>query len=159
MCYHYSMDDTAQQPMVQQPVDQTQQSAVPQPVTQQTQSVSVPAGKETAPATVTPPKEQWVVENAPQAEVPQELKDVGVEAPKEEKIELHPDVANAGVVPTGTAAPIPEESTIKLPMTEEQATKILAKHGKVKLSVAWFAMLVLRQIKVLQFNKTKEKKK
>lgn len=149
-----------------QPVAQpVQQSAQP---TDQTapvapQSVATPAGKESAPASnvadavvIPKPEEQWIQETAPEAKVAQELQDAGVEPVKPEAVKLSPEVAQAGVVPTGPTIPIPTEPTLKLPIPEEKAQKVLL-HKKVRDSLTWLAMLVIRQIKFMQLSRKEAK--
>lgn len=140
-----------QQPVAQPPdtvqAPQTQPQVTPQPV-------SVPSGKEGVAMPVVMPQEKWVEETAPVAKIEQELQEAGVEASQNEVMTVSPEVAESGVTPTGTAAPVPEEPTLKLPMTEEKAKGILKMHKKVKDSVTWLAMLVVRQ---MQMFRVKEK--
>ncbi len=134
-------------------------------------TVAAPVGKETAPTstsnvteanaaavTIEKPAVQVVQETAPEATVSTELQEVGVEPTKGEVLQMPPEVADVGVTPMGTAVPIPVEPTITLPLTAAQATQTLKKHGKWKLSVAWMAMLVIRQLQIVEFHKKKEKK-
>lgn len=132
------------QPVTQQSVQPTQQAPEP--------AVTVPAGKETAPIAIPKPEEQWVQETAPEAKISQELQEAGVETTTPEAVQIGPEVAQAGVVATGAQTPIPTEPTIKLPITQEKAQKTLL-HKKVKDSLTWLAMLVTRQIQLMQFKK------
>lgn len=143
------------------PANQQVQDTVQPAVQAPSQSVPAPAGKEGAPV-VSPvkPAEQLMQETAPKANLSPDLVEAGVEASKGEVLEVSPDVAQAGVKATGAAAPIPIEPTSHFPMTEEEALKRSSGVGKTKLSVAWLAMLILRQMKIVQFNnKKKEEKK
>lgn len=161
------MDTTAQNKVSGD--QQTQQNVNPstssgtnvvQPAVQPpSQSTSVPAGKEGSPVISNLKPEKWMQETAPKADVPPAVAEAGVEASNGEVLEVAPDVAQAGVKATGAATPIPTEPTFHFPMTEEEALKKSSGPGKTKLSAAWLAMLVLRQMKILQFKKNKKEKK
>lgn len=154
------MQDPAQQPVnthVPQPT-----SGVPDAGAASVQSVqqpvSVGAGKETAPVVSTKSTE-FVQETLPPIEMPQEVKEAGVEEVKGETLEVSPDMQQAGVQPVGLAAPFPQEPTLKFPMTEEKAKGILKMHTKVKESVTWLALLVVRQMQMLRLKQKEEEEK
>lgn len=138
------------QPVLEPPI-------VVQPVAQQpqtpTQPVSVPLGKENAGVSIPKPPEQWIQETAPVAEVAPEIKDAGVEPIKGEVMEV-PTTVQAHIQPVGLATPVPTEPTLDFPMTEEKAEGIVKMHKKVKDSIYWLAMLIVRQFKMLRFKQT-----
>lgn len=146
----------------QQTTPQPTQPVEPVSVQQPVQSASA-GTKESGPVlTIEPTQpEKVIAETAPEAHIPQEVAEAGVTAEKAESIAVPQDLQAQGVQPVGVAVPIPEEPNITLPMTEEKARGILKMHKKVKESVTWLAMLVLRQMQVFRFNeekKTKEKR-
>lgn len=110
-----------------------------------------PKGKENVSVAIPKPQE-WIEETAPEAVVTEELEKAGVEATKSEVLEIPTDVNQAGVKPTGTAVPVPKESQLKFPLTEEKAKGILKMHKRVKESITWLAMLVVRQFQMLKFG-------
>ena len=150
------MNDTAQSTQNAQP--QVQQPGVISPVQPSSQQpVSVGVGKESAPISANAPSVEFVKENLPIIELPQEVKEAGVEEVKGETLEISPEMQQAGVQPVGLAAAIPTKPALKFPMTEEKAQGILKMHKKVKESVTWLAMLVVRQMKILRLKQKKEK--
>lgn len=138
------------------PPDQGQTQPVVQSKPQVT--ASAPVGKETVPMSILQPQQEWVAETAPIAKIEEELQEAEVTAPKGEVLQVAPDVAQAGVVPVGTAAPIPTDPSIQFPMTEEKAKGILKMHKKVKESITWLAMLIIRQMKMISFQQKKSAK-
>ena len=114
-------------------------------------------GKESAPIATFKPGE-FVKENIPSVEMPQNVKEAGVQEVNGDKLEVTSDMQQAGVQPVGLATPVPTEPTLKFPMTEEKAKGILKLHKSVKESVTWLAMLVVRQMQMLRQNKKEEKK-
>lgn len=147
------------QPSVQPPLPAQPVIPVPQPVQVPVQPVSTPLGKENAGVSIPKPQEQWIQETAPVAEIAPDIKEAGVEAVKGEVVEMAPSAVAAGVQPVGLATPVPTEPAVEFPMTEEKAKGILKMHKKVKDSIYWLAMLILRQIKLLRFkqeHKTEE---
>ena len=153
------MDTTAQQANPVVPTDQTQPQIPVQPISQQPSQIPVaaPAGKEVIAIPTKAP--EWIQENPPSVDVAPEVLQAGVtETPKEE-IVIPEDVQAAGVVQVGNATPIPEAPTlIHLPMTEEKAQGVLKMHKKVKESVTWLAMLIVKQFQQLQFMQKKKEK-
>lgn len=82
---------------------------------------------------------------------PELHKETGAEAVSEAPT-LTPEDAQAGIVHAKESTPvsvIPQE-TIVLPMTQPQAQQTVKIHKKVKDSLFWFAMLILRQWQVAQ---------
>lgn len=162
------MDTTAQSTNPVVPTDQTQPQipVLPQPVTPGSQDQvqaaqamppSAGAGKEVIAIPVKAP--EWIQENPPPVDVAPEVLEAGVtEGPKEEVV-IPEDVQAAGVMPVGSATPIPETPTlVHLPMTKEKAQGVLKMHKKVKESVTWLAMLIVKQFQQLQFMQNKNKK-
>ena len=159
-CYDYSMDTTAQNQqsssgMAQQgqPVTPMQNGQSVQTVQQPTQSVPVnPVGKETPPIPAQKPQE-WIAETPSEMVLPKEAQEVGAEVTHGEVLQVDPTVASEGVVSTGTATPLPTDPALKFPMTEEKAEGIVKMHKKVKDSIYWLAMLIVRQFKILKSQK------
>lgn len=135
--------DPQVQTLLVQPV-QTAPAQIVQPI--------VPGGKETPPVPVVKPQE-WAQETPAEIVLPKEAQEVGVEVTPSEVIEVAPEVAEQGVAPVGTATPVPTEPTLKFPMTEEKAEGILKMHKKVKDSIYWLAMLIVRQFQILKAQK------
>lgn len=149
------MNDTAQATQNAQP--QVQQRVGISPVQPSPQGVSVGGSKESAPIPTNSPSAELVKENLPIIELSQEVKEAGVKEVKRETLEVSPDMQQAGVQPVGLAAAVPAEPTLKFPITEEKAQGILKMHKKVKESVTWLAMLVVRQIQILRLKQKEEK--
>lgn len=136
--------------------DDSQSQQATQPVqTSQTQheekKEEIPAAPVSAPSKEGGPAapvstEKLVVPSLEKVEVAPELKEIGVEA-KDEVPELTPEDAQAGIVHAKESTPVvvAEEPSIKLPMSQQQAQQIVKLHKKVKDSLFWFAMLILRQ--------------
>lgn len=141
------MDTTAQD---------TAQNDQQQPVA--AQPVSASLGKEIEPIVIQP-KTAWVTETAPEATISQDLQEAGVKTEKSEAIKIPEEVAQAGVTPAGAAAPLPTEPTVSLPMSEEKAKGYLGIHTRVKKSVTWLAMLIMKHLQRLRFQRKKEAKK
>lgn len=123
------------------------------------QPVSTPGNKEHAPVATTTneaPAEVTVshVEQVPK--IPDELKELGVEASPEVKEQEEPKkVEFVPVAPEPTPAPesVKQEPVMQAPMTVEQAM-VTSKSGSVWNSARWLATAILYQLKKLQQNIT-----
>ena len=134
--------------------DATQQSSTDD--TQSQQPVSVPVGRtEGEPTPIKPDIIKWVEASEPhEVELAPELVEAGVQAPQEEKLDLDEEDKNAGVDYASPIIPVnvdPLISRIKLPMTEEEAKKVMA-HPNPSSSLYWLAMTMLRQIAWFKHN-------
>lgn len=107
--------------------------------------VSAPS-RESGPAILTSP-ESLIAPSTPEIQVSPELqKETGAEAVSETP-QLTLEDAKAGIVHAKESTPVSTtpSSTITLPMTQQQAQQTIKLHKKVKDSLFWFAMLVMRQ--------------
>jgi hypothetical protein len=152
------MDDSQQS---QQPTDpayqsQSNQAVSPQP-SDKKEEISVPVSapsKEGGPAISIP--EKFVAPSVPEMEVSPDLqKETGIES-KTETPQLTPEDAKAGIVHAKESVPVSvtPTATIVLPMTQQQSQQTVKLHKKVKDSLFWFAMLVMRQWQIAQKDKT-----
>lgn len=165
--------DQVQQGTVQQDqnnsggLDSGQDLRQTQDVARMTVQSSLP-GKENAPRPLTAeqsdgeqaiaipkPPEHLIEETAPEVKVAPEVAEAGVEPVKTEVMEVSPELKQQGVQPTGAAVPIKEEPTLNLPMTEEEAEKIVKSKKSWKESVVWMATMIIKQIKQFKFNQEK----
>ncbi len=97
-----------------------------------------------------PETQDLVTESVPEIELAPEVKDAGVEVKKDEPVILE-EHEKAGIQPSGAGVPVNIPQDLKAwPLTKSQAMGILAVHKKVKESVAWLAMLILRQFKIAE---------
>lgn len=89
--------------------------------------------------------------------------------PSEPELVIHPELTRVGVeqvseLPTLTAeqeeigirlakeaVPVPQAPTgiVQLPMTEQEAKKVVRLHKKITESILWLARLVLRQVQIM----------
>ena len=155
-----SQQDVTQAVPNQQPAQQVPSQPEDLPAERQEKkeetSTAAPVGapsKEGGPA-VPVTSEKLVVPSLEKVEVSPELKEIGVEA-KSEVPELTPEDAQAGIVHAKESTPvvISEEPSIKLPMSQQQAQQTVKMHKKIKDSLFWFAMLILRQWQMAEKNK------
>ena len=170
------MDDTQKQSFSQTPQDQkAQENTVfqfvkpipviqddtPQTVAQvpdatKQQPVSVPVGNtEGSPVSIIHEPTKWIEASEPQeVQLPPELAEVGISIPQDDKPDLDEDARNAGIDYAPPLMPVtvePEISRIKLPMTEEEAKKVMA-HPNPSSSLYWLAMTMLRQLAWFKHN-------
>lgn len=139
------------QPVVVQGTQQVTQPVQTDQVIQQPVTPVAPAGKEAPPMPSAP--QEWVKENPAEMVLPKEAQEVGAEVTPSEVLEVASEVAGQGVTPVGVATPVPTNLTIKFPMTEEKAEGILKMHKKIKDSIYWLAMLIVRQFQILHSRK------
>lgn len=143
---------------IQQPVVQAQQPIVsnPQVTVQQTVSPSVSVshkeqivgGINVAEAPLITPSEKAPI-------IPQEVQQVGVEAVSEQ-VKLTQEHLKAGLTHAKESTPVSTEPTalIQFPMTAQQVQQTVQR-SKVSDSVLWFALLILRQMKIAHQKMTK----
>ncbi|HSW96658.1 MAG TPA: hypothetical protein VLF89_02415 [Candidatus Saccharimonadales bacterium] len=145
-------DQTQQMPVASEPM---QPSEKKEEITHSTHISS--ASKEGGPAVVLPSSESLISPSMKEVEISSEEKDAGVEVISE-PLALTPEDIKAGVVHAKESTPVSTTptATIVLPMTQQQAQQTVKIHKKVKDSLFWFAMLILRQWQVAQKRKKKE---
>lgn len=93
--------------------------------------------------------------STPEMEIsPKMHTETGVEAVSESPI-LTPEDTKAGIIHAKESTPVSPAAatTIVLPMTQPQAQQTVKIHKKVKDSLFWFAMLIMRQWQIAQKNK------
>lgn len=153
-----SQNTDIQTPVQQPIVESSDQAQIQQPVQTSQQLVSAPVGGKETLSIPAKPQTEWVQETAQEAKIEHELQEAGVEKVAGEVLQVTPEVGQAGIQPVGLAAPVPEEPKLKLPIEEDKAKGILKMHKKVKDSVTWLAMLVVRQMQLLRFKEKGEVK-
>ncbi len=135
-------DQTTQQP---QPVQNTQQTVGSVPV----------AGKEGEPIPSPVDTTKWVESSEPEeVQLSPEIAEMGVSNAPTEMPEIKEEVQEAGVTyspPVIPLAAMQNTDRIKLPMTEEEAKKVIA-HPKPSNSLYWLALTMLRQLEWLKHN-------
>lgn len=129
------------------PVTSIPQEPAPQPISNPSREAGPaksPLSSETLASLSTP---EMVISPEMQKEMGAE---VVSEAPK-----LTPEDAKAGIVHAKESTPVSTTpaSTIVLPMTQQKAQQTVKMHKKVKDSLFWFAMLVLRQWQIAKKKK------
>ncbi|HSW88535.1 MAG TPA: hypothetical protein VLG12_05225 [Candidatus Saccharimonadales bacterium] len=161
------MDDSQKiQQNTPQSDDQTQQIVTP--VTTVSQQPSEKKEETTPVSPVSSPSkeggptpsitsESLISASTPEMEISPTLHtETGAEAVSETPI-LTPEDAKAGIVHAKESTPVSTAAaTIVLPMTQQQAQQTVKIHKKVKDSLLWFAMLIMRQWQIAQKNKKKE---
>ncbi len=112
--------------------------------------------KEGAPSVPMP--EKLVSPSVPEVEISSELHaETGAEAVSEIP-KLTPEDTQAGIVHAKESVPVltAPAATIVLPMTQQQAQQTVKLHKKIKDSLFWLAMLVMRQWQIEEKHKKKE---
>lgn len=162
-----SQQDLTQAVQNQKPVQQLPSQPEDLPATRQEKKEEVPVApasglspaepisapsKESGPAQVT--SEKLVVPSQEKMQVSSELQEIGIEA-KDDMPKLTPEDAQAGIVHAKEATPVvmTDQPSIQLPMSQQQAQQTVKMHKKVKDSLFWFAMLILRQWQIALKNK------
>lgn len=160
------MDDPQQTQPITTPADQSQPVApsvgtpVQNPVKNDGSIQTIPQSPVSAPSresgpTISTSPEALISPSTPEIKVSPELhKETGVEAVSEAP-QLTPEDTKAGIVHAKESTPVATtpSSTIVLPMTQPQAQQTVKLHKKVKDSLFWFAMLVMRQWQIAQRHK------
>lgn len=150
------MNDPAQQPVPQIPVDQTSQ----QPV--------VPAAtphKEAEPVANVPlesPAEYMKPSEVAEPVIPKEVAEAGVEAVSETP-SFTPAHQQAGIAPAKESVPVQTQPTdaVQLPKTQQEAMRLLKKEKDPKNSWAWLLTWIVRQFKIshnVEQSESNEKK-
>lgn len=101
--------------------------------------------------------EESIKASSPEMEISPELQhEIGAEVNTETPT-LTPADANAGIVHAKESVPVSTTPTsaIVLPMSQQQAQQTVKVHKKVKDSLFWLAMLIMRQWQVAQKSKHK----
>lgn len=136
------MNDPAQQPVPQIPVDQASQPPVVPAATPHKEAEPI-ATHSQAPDEFIQPSEN--IEPA----ITPEVAEAGVEVVSERP--PLPDAAQKlGVTHAKESTPVQTQPTgqVQLPMTKQQAHQTLKLHKKVTDSIVWLAFLILRQFKI-----------
>lgn len=113
--------------------------------------VTASVAKETEPITGAEP---LVVSSEMEPELHPEVKAAGVETVSE-KLKLTEEHLKTGLSHAKESTPVSVESANKIqyPISESDAKKALKVHQKVKKSIAWLALSVLRQIDIMRGGK------
>lgn len=124
----------------------------------QTQSTVQPASPQGGP--ISPPqKEQeapvgdYLKASEVHPEISKEIQEAGVETVSEAP-QITVEHKKAGLEPAKESVPVQPQpqGLVNLPMTQIQAQNVLKFHKKVTDSIAWLAMLILRQLKLKEFK-------
>ncbi len=138
------MDDTAQN-------DQNQPVSPSQGGPQISQPVSIPQ-KEQEGLT-----NDYLKASEVHPKISKELEEAGVETVSEVP-QITIEHVKAGLEPAKESVPVQTmpQGLVSLPITQTQAQNILNLHKKVTESVAWLAMLILRQFQIAQSKKAND---
>lgn len=119
--------------------------------TSEQKQVTASVAKETEPIIGAEP---LVVSSEVEPELHPEVKAAGVETVSE-KLKLTEDHLKTGISHAKESTPVETEPSgrIKYPISEHDAKQALKVHQKVKKSIAWLALSVLRQIDMMRGGK------
>lgn len=97
-----------------------------------------------------PETQDLVMESSPEMKLSPEVVEAGVEAKNEAPVILK-EHEQVGLQHAGATVPVQIPQDLKAwPLTKQQAQAVIAVHKKVKESVTWLAMLILKQFKVAE---------
>ncbi len=136
------MDDQSQNQPLAAPV-------APPPQVGPVQSSPVsPPQKEQQPVVSLQPQEEFIKLSETEPVVHPELSEIGVEKVSEApNLSLGDQAAGLSLAKESTPVVTNQTSAVQLPMTEQEAKKVLKMHKKIADSIVWMATLIIKHFK------------